>query len=166
MNNDHKRPDPMEVLRQISAETRRRVLFRTYLGYARGVGATTAMLDEARRRSGRGTDVVVASYRVHDSPEDELRDLEVIGPLRRRPAQQAFDIEAVLARNPEVVCIDDLAEIDDSGAARIDHLSRLMAAGITVLATLHLLGIRSMAETYGSLLCGKTGGALIEDAGL
>ena len=166
MNNDHKRPDPMEVLRQISAETRRRVLFRAYLGYARGVGATTAMLDEARRRSGRGTDVVVASYRVHGSPENELRDLEVIGQRRQRQAQQAFDIEAVLARNPEVVCIDDLAEVDGSGGARIDHVARLLAAGVTVLATLHLLSIRSMAGMYGSLLGGKTTDALIEDSGL
>ena len=65
----------------ISAETRRRVLFRVYLGYARGVGATTTMLEEGRRRVGRGTDVVVAAYRVHGDPDHALRDLEVLGAL-------------------------------------------------------------------------------------
>ena len=70
---DNARPDPLQVLKQISAETRRRVLFRVYLGYARGVGATSSMLDEGRRRRGRGTDVVVAAYRVHGDAGHALR---------------------------------------------------------------------------------------------
>src|SRR5690242_10716736 len=100
MKHDDQRPDPMQVLKQISAETRRRVLFRVYLGYARGVGATTAMLDEGRRRRGRGTDVVVASYRVHGDPTTALRDLDVLGSLREHPERRPLNVEAVLARNP------------------------------------------------------------------
>src|SRR5579864_4246679 len=106
------RPDPLLLLKQIASETRRGILFRVYLGYARGVGATSAMLDEARRRAGRGTDVVLAAYRVHGNAEDALRDLEVLGAGRARPARQQLDVDAVLARNPEVVCIDDLGERD------------------------------------------------------
>jgi len=166
MKHDDRRPDPMEVLKQISAETRRRVLFRVYLGYARGVGATTAMLDEARRRLSRGTDVVVASYRVHGNPDTALRDLEVLGSARQRPERHALEVDAVLARNPEVVCIDDLAEVDGAGEPIIEQVSRLMAAGITVLATLHLLSIRSVAESYASMLGGRKPGALIDDNAL
>ena len=80
----------MRILRQISAETRRRVLFRFYLGYARRVGATTAMLDEGRRRRGRGTDVVVAAYRVHGDTERVVRDLDVLGPPHRPTDHQAL----------------------------------------------------------------------------
>jgi two-component system sensor histidine kinase KdpD len=160
------RPDPMQVLKQVSAETRRRVLFRVYLGYSRGVGATTVMLDEGRRRSGRGTDVVVGSYRVHREPEQALRDLEVLGAGRARPDQLPLDIEAVLARNAEVVCIDDLAELDVSGRPRIESVARLLAAGTTVLATLHLLSIRSMATAYASMLGNAPPGFLIDDAAL
>lgn len=160
------RPDPMRVLRQISSETGRRVLFRVYLGYARGVGATTAMLDEARRRRGRGTDVVVASYRVHGDADHALRELDVISAGRRAAGHQALDGDAVLARNPEVVCIDDLAEVDGAGRPRIEQVSRLLAAGITVLATLHLLSIKGMAAVYASVLGSGVHGALIEDSAL
>ena len=166
MTHEYDRPDPMQVLRQISAETRRRVLFRVYLGYARGVGATTAMLDEGRRRAGRGTDVVVASYAVHGDAEHALRELEVAGAARQRPARQELDVDAVLARNPDVVCIDDLAGVDGGGSPRIEQVSRLLAAGITVLATLHLLSVRSMAAAYASTLGGKPAGALIDDSAL
>src|SRR5689334_12973218 len=141
----------MQILKRISAETRRRVLFRVYLGYARGVGATTAMLDEGRRRRGRGTDVVAASYRVHGDPDVALRELEVLGAGRRPPPSRSLDVEAVLARNPEVVCIDDLAEVDAGGAARLESVAKLLAAGVTVLATLHVLSLKSMAGTYAAM---------------
>ena len=166
MTHDDKRPDPMQVLKRISAETRRRVLFRVYLGYARGVGTTTAMLDEGRRRRGRGTDVVVASYGVHGDAVNALRDLDVLGSPHQRPDRQVLDVDAVLARNPDVVCIDDLADVDVHGKPRIEDVSRLLAAGITVLATIHLLSIRSMAVAYGSMLGGKAAGALVEDSAL
>ncbi len=166
MTQEHERPDPLQVLRQISAETRRRVLFRVYLGYARGVGATTTMFDEARRRAGRGTDVVVASYAVHGNPDYALRDLEVVGVTRQKGSRQPLDIEALLARNPDVVCIDDLAEADGGGRARIEHVARLMAAGITVLATLHLLSVRSVAGAYSSMVGGQPPGPLVDDLAL
>lgn len=163
---EHVRPDPMQVLRQISAETGRRVLFRVYLGYARGVGATTAMLDEGRRRLGRGTDVVVASYRVHGDAGQALRDLDVLGVTRQPSETQSLDVDAVLARNPDVVCIDDLAELDANGRPRIEEVARLLAAGITVLATLHLLSIKSMATAYSSMLGANSPPGLIDDAAL
>ncbi|HVH62937.1 MAG TPA: sensor histidine kinase KdpD, partial [Candidatus Dormibacteraeota bacterium] len=72
------RPDPTELLRQIAAEGRRRAILRVYLGYARGCGTTTAMLNEARRRRGRGTDVVVAAYQVHDDSAQALNGFEVL----------------------------------------------------------------------------------------
>ena len=122
------------------------------------------MLDEGRRRRGRGTDVVVASYRVHGGADGALRDLDVLGIARQRPELRGLDVEAVLARNPDVVCIDDLAELDESGRPRVEHVSRLLAAGITVLATVHLLSIRSMASAYAAMLGGTTSGGLIDDS--
>jgi two-component system sensor histidine kinase KdpD len=165
-HHDKARPDPIELLKQISSETRRRVLFRVYLGYSRGVGATTAMLDEARRRSARGTDVVVAAHRVHGDAEGALRDMEVLGVPRNRPVEKHLDVDAVLARNPEVVCIDDLAEGDSGGRPRLESVSRLLAAGITVLATLHVLSIKSTAMAFAAMLGGAPPGYLIEDRAL
>jgi two-component system sensor histidine kinase KdpD len=165
-HHEEARPDPVALLKQISSETRRRVLFRVYLGYARGVGATTAMLDEGRRRSARGTDVVVAAHRVHGNPENAMRELEVLGAPRNRPAEKQLDVDAVLARNPEVALIDDLAEIDAGGRLRLETVSRLLAAGITVLATLHVLSLKSTASAYGEMLGGAPPGAMIDDSAL
>ena len=147
-----RRPDPAALLEKLSAGSRRRAMLRVYLGYAAGCGTTTAMLDEGRRRKGRGTDVVVAAYRVHGDPRQALDGLDVLGGLRNAPNQRDLDLDAVLARNPEVVCIDDLAGHDVDGGLRIDAIPRLLSAGITVLASLHLLSVRSAAEATSSLL--------------
>lgn len=166
MGRDNARADPLQLLKQIAAETRRRVLFRVYLGYARGVGATSSMLDEGRRRRGRGTDVVVGAYRVHGDADQALRNLEVLGTARHRTVERRLDVEAVLARNPEVVCIDDLAEEDADGRPRLESVSRLLAAGITVLATLHVLSIKSTATAFASMLGEQPPRPTIEDANL
>jgi len=147
-----RRPDPAELLRQITAEGRRRAMLRVYLGYARGCGTTTAMLDEARRRQSRGTDVVVAAYDIHDSPAKALGLLEVIQATREMPASRPLDVGALLARNPEVACIDDVMGLDVSGRPRIESMPRLLSAGITVLATLHLLSLRSAAGAVAGVL--------------
>ena len=108
---------------------------------------------------------MAAAFRVGD-PDVSLRELEVLGAGRRRPAVQALDVEAVLARNPEVVCIDDVAEIESDGAARLESVARLLAAGVTVLATLHVLSLKSTANAYTAMLGGPPPGAQIEDSAL
>jgi K+-sensing histidine kinase KdpD len=160
---DQPRPDPMTLLRKVSSDNRRRAMLRGYLGYARGCGTTTAMLDEARRRAGRGTDVVVAAYRVHGDPQQALAGLDVLGGLRGATRQRALDLEAVLARNPEVVCIDDLTGLDNQGRPRLEAVPLLLAAGITVLVTVHLLSLRSAAVAVSRLLDGRPKGPLVED---
>lgn len=146
-----RRPDPAELLRQISSEGRRRAVLRVYLGYARGCGTTTAMLDEARRRQSRGTDVVVAAYDINDRPSRALSALEVMHATRELPQARDLDVAALLARNPEVACIDDLMGLDTSRRRRIESVPKLLEAGITVLATLHLLSVRSAAAAVAGM---------------
>jgi K+-sensing histidine kinase KdpD len=149
---DERRPDPMAVLRQVSSDNHRRAMLRVYLGYAPGCGTTTAMLSEGRRRAGRGTDVVVGAYRVHDDARTALAGIDVLGGLRDGPRERPLDVEALLARNPDVVCIDDLTGVDRHGRPRLEAVPELLRAGITVLATLHLLSLRSAAEAVSRLL--------------
>jgi two-component system sensor histidine kinase KdpD len=156
------RPDPVEVLRRIAADARRRALFRAYLGYAPGCGTTSAMLDEARRRAGRRTDVLAAAWHLHEEPAPVLAGLSVLGGLRGAGRNQALDVEAALARNPEVVCIDDLAGPDTNGRPRYESVARFLSAGITVLATLHVLSLRSAAEALVPML-GPPAGVLLDD---
>lgn len=159
-----RRPDPTELLRQISSDGRRRAILRVYLGYARGCGTTTAMLDEARRRQSRGTDVVVASYDVHDAPATALSAVEVMPPVRNLAQTRPLDVDAVLARNPEVVCIDDLMGPDSLGHPRIESVPRILSAGIIVLATLHLLSVRSAASALAGMLGEQPPEPLLGDA--
>jgi two-component system sensor histidine kinase KdpD len=146
------RPDPAEVLRRLAVEGRPKALFRTYLGYARGCGATTAMLDEGRRRASRGTDVVVAAYSVHDDPASVFAGLEALGGRGGKRPTRALDVEKLLARNPQVVCIDELTAPDTMGRPVFKSVPQLLAAGITVLATLHLLSIATAARSFADLV--------------
>ncbi len=107
---------------------------RVYLGYAAGCGVTTAMLEEAGRRRSRGSDVVVAAVdcRGREGVSAALDGLELVGDGR------TLDIEAVLARRPEVACIDDLSAVEASGESRFAAARRLAEAGVTVVATVLL----------------------------
>jgi two-component system sensor histidine kinase KdpD len=143
------RPDPTVLLRRLDEEARRRASLRLYLQYAVGAGATTAMLDEARRRTQRGTDVVVAAYRLHDPPEEALKGLEVLGGHQAAGTRLRLDLDRLLARNPEVACIDDVAAPDLEGRPIYEEaIPRLLGAGVTVLGTLHLLSLRDLAAGF------------------
>jgi NitT/TauT family transport system ATP-binding protein len=136
---------------------RRSGAVRVYLGYAPGCGTTTAMLEEARRRKSRGSDVVVGAVdsRDREGVVAELDDLELVGDGR------SLDTAAVLARQPEVVCVDDLTEGTTTAERRFAAARRLAEAGLTVVGTVQL----------GRLGGAGTGGAagqpvLLDDAGL
>jgi two-component system sensor histidine kinase KdpD len=141
---------------------RRGADLRVYLGYADGSGTTTVMLEEARRRRSRGTDVVVAaiSPRV---PATELAGLEVLGGPDAAAARDRLDVEALLSRNPEVAVIDELNGLDTEGRLRAESVQRLVEAGITVLGTLHLLDLASVRESYAPLLKERAPGAVLSD---
>jgi two-component system sensor histidine kinase KdpD len=78
--------------------------------------------------------------------------MEVIQATRDLPLVRRLDVAAVLARNPEVVCIDDVMAPDVDGRPVFESVPRLLAAGVTVLATLHLLSLRSAATAVAAML--------------
>jgi NitT/TauT family transport system ATP-binding protein len=119
-----------------AARRRPRGAIRVYLGYAPGCGVTTAMLEEARRRKSRGSDVVVAAVdcRGREGVSALLEGLELVGD------GTTLDTDAVLARHPEVACVDDLAAVDASGERRFAAARRLADAGITVVGTVAASG--------------------------
>jgi NitT/TauT family transport system ATP-binding protein len=133
----------------------RRGEVRVYLGYAPGCGVTTAMLEEAARRRSRGADVVVATVdtRGREAVHALLDGLELVGD------GTTLQVEAVLDRRPEVVCVDDLAATDANGQTRFDGARRLADAGITVVTTVY---VGSLSED-GSVSA-DGGGGLDEDA--
>ncbi|TME00426.1 MAG: hypothetical protein E6I76_00405, partial [Chloroflexi bacterium] len=158
------RPTPDELLRA-SAPPGRRGSLRVYLGYARGVGTTSAMLGEGRRRQERGTDVVVAAVDTGGRAESEtaLEGLELLGGPEGMGAHDRLDVDAFLARNPEVALVDDLAGLDVEGRPRAEALPRILEVGITVIATLHLTSLGSMAAALGPILGDGAPGPRLSD---
>jgi two-component system sensor histidine kinase KdpD len=130
---------------------------RIYLGMAAGVGKTYTMLNEGRRRKGRGTDVVIGYVETHGRPltEQQLGDLEIVPRKRvtyRGITLEEMDTEAILARHPAVVLVDELAHTNVPGSTypkRYQDVETLLAAGITVISTLniqHLEGLNDIVE--------------------
>ena len=125
-----------------------------YLGAAPGVGKTFAMLDEAHRRLARGTDVVVGLVETHDRPltAQHLEGLEVLPrrTIRYRDAEfTEMDTDAVIARKPAVVLVDELAHTNVPGSRhekRAADVAEIRAAGIDVITTVNIQHLESLND--------------------
>ncbi|HKN90020.1 MAG TPA: DUF4118 domain-containing protein, partial [Acidimicrobiia bacterium] len=127
---------------------------RIYLGAAPGVGKTYAMLGEGQRRASRGTDVVVGFVESHGRPQTAamLGDLEIV--LRRRieyrgAVFEEMDVDAILARAPEVALVDELAHTNVPGcrnAKRWQDVEELLDAGIHVVSTVNIQHLESLND--------------------
>ena len=148
------RPDPEQLPAQRQwQEQRARGRLRIYLGMAPGVGKTYAMLHEARRRlARRSADVVVGYVETYGRPltVQALEGLEVI-PRRRVTYQgvtlEEMDTDAIIARRPDVVCVDELAHTNTPGSRnekRWQDVEVLRMAGITVISTLNIQHLESL----------------------
>jgi len=127
---------------------------RIYLGAAPGVGKTYTMLEEAHRRKGRGTDVVVGFVETHGrQPIVDLIDgLEVVPPRNltyRGATFTELDTDAILARRPDVALVDELAHTNVPGSRNVKRwqdIAELLDAGITVLSTVNIQHLESLND--------------------
>lgn len=163
-SHDPDRPDPDDLLSRLQADAHIRGNLRVYLGYARGSGTTTAMLDEARRRASRGTDVVVAA--LSDGASGGLEGLTLLGGRRSPTARGVLDLPALLARNPEVAAVDDLAGRTTAGEIVADVIPTIRAAGITVIGTVAMGDLQSTVSAMGDLLQREPDTPVVDDAAL
>jgi len=132
---------------------------RIYLGAAPGVGKTVAMLGEAHRRFGRGTDVVVGLCEPHGRPYTtaQMEGLEIV-PLReieyRGTSFRELDLDAVLARAPQVALIDELAHTNVPGSRntkRWEDINEVLDAGIDVISTVNIQHLESLNDVVESI---------------
>ena len=133
----------------------RRGRLKVYLGAAPGVGKTYRMLDEARRRAGRGADVVVAFAECHGRPLTEamLDGLETVERAEcayRGGRFEEMDLAAVLARRPTVAIVDELAHTNVPGGGRNpkrwQDTEELLAAGIDVITAVNVQHLESLKD--------------------
>ena len=132
---------------------------RIYLGASPGVGKTYRMLGEGVRRRERGTDVVIGLVETHGRAETarQIADLEVI-PRRqtsyRGTVLEEMDLEAILARRPDVVLVDEYAHTNAPGSAnekRWQDVEALLDAGIEVISSLNIQHLESLNDVISQI---------------
>jgi two-component system sensor histidine kinase KdpD len=150
---------PEDWLAVASPPAKTRGTFKLFLGYAPGVGKTFSMLSEAIRRHSRGEDVVIGVVETHGRKGVE----ELLGQLETVPRKhleykgttfEEMDTEAIIARNPGVVLIDELAHTNIPGSKhrkRYEDVQEILAARIDVVATLNIQHIESLAPVVRSI---------------
>jgi two-component system, OmpR family, sensor histidine kinase KdpD len=156
MGADDKR-NPDALLRQIEAaeRTRHRGHLKVFLGYASGVGKSFRLFDEGRRRRNRGEDVVVAATQPVVSTELAaiIASLEMI-PTINVTGVPVINVDAVLARHPQVCLIDGLAYDNPAGSRhskRYGDVEELLEAGISVLTSINLKYIAEQQDFVRSV---------------
>jgi two-component system sensor histidine kinase KdpD len=132
---------------------------RIYLGSAPGVGKTYAMLNEGWRRCQRGTDVVIGLVVTHERANTiaQMRDLEIVPPRTaeyRGRRWEEIDVDAILARRPSVVLVDELAHTNVPGSSnekRWQDIDVLLGAGIEVISTVNIQHLESLNDVVNRI---------------
>jgi two-component system sensor histidine kinase KdpD len=155
------RPSADEMLERVrqQAGSGARGRHRIYLGIAPGVGKTYTALEELHRRTARGTDVVIGFLEIHGRPKtaELAAGLEVV-PRKQIPYKgvvvEEMDTDAIIQRQPAVALVDELAHTNVPGSKhekRWQDVEDLLAAGITVISTVNIQHLESLADLVESI---------------
>src|SRR3984893_5995129 len=156
-DSDH-RPSPDALLEAVQREARLGNL-RIFVGAAPGVGKTYEMLQQARARKKDGYDVVVGIVETHGRKETEalLEGLEII-PRRRAEYRgqwlEEMDLDAVIARRPQIALVDELAHTNAPGSRhpkRYLDVEELLSRGISVYSTVNIQHIESLNDVVAQI---------------
>ena len=148
--------DAESLLARIKAEDRARL--RVYIGAAPGVGKSFQMLEDAHELKRQGMDVVVGFVETHGRADTQaqIRDLEQV-PLRhmdyRGVTLLEMDLNAIVARHPAIVVVDELAHTNAPGSMhqkRYEDVLALLDAGIHVITAVNIQHIESLNDAIAS----------------
>lgn len=162
MRDDDTRPSPETLLKVAQAEEEAqsgRGKLKIFLGYAPGVGKTYAMLEAAHVRKREGRDVVAAYVESHGRSETDLllEGLEVVAKqqIEYQGVQlPEMDIDAVLARKPQIALVDELAHTNAPGSRhekRWQDVEELIWAGIDVYSTVNIQHFESLNDVVAQI---------------
>jgi len=144
---------PGSFLRMIRRARRGR--FKIYLGYGAGVGKTYQMLVEGHRLKAEGIDVVIGLVETHGRPDTAklIEGLEVVSKRKeeyRGISLEEMDVDAIIARRPQVALIDELAHTNAPGSKnpkRYQDVQEILVAGVHVITTLNVQHFESLYDT-------------------
>jgi two-component system sensor histidine kinase KdpD len=150
------RPDPDRLLAKIKDEEiqARRGKLKLFFGASAGVGKTFAMLSAARVQQQQGVDVVIGVIETHGRAETEalvagLSKLELKEVRYRDRVLREFDLDAALARKPQLILVDELAHSNVAGsrhAKRWQDVEELLDAGIDVWSAMNVQHLESLND--------------------
>ncbi len=146
---EERRPSPDALLEQAKAETRGRL--KIYLGAAPGVGKTFEMLSDARKKRAEGVDIAAGVIETHGRAET-LALTDGLDIIPRHGAE--MDLDALLARRPQIALVDELAHTNAHGSRhpkRWMDVDELLAAGIDVWSTLNVQHIESLNDVVARI---------------
>ncbi|MCH4542485.1 two-component sensor histidine kinase [Ochrobactrum sp. POC9] len=151
------RPSPDALLEQAERETRGRL--KIFLGAAPGVGKTYEMLMSGRARKADEIDVVIGVVETHGRAETQAltEGLEIVPRAQvsyRGHQLDEMDIDAVLARRPQLVLVDELAHTNASGSRhpkRYQDVEEILAHGIDVYTTLNIQHVESLNDVVAQI---------------
>jgi two-component system sensor histidine kinase KdpD len=133
--------------------------YKIFLGMAAGVGKTYRMLQEGNAEADGGRDVVIGYLEPHRREETsaQARGLEVV-PRRRVSVRdvevEEMDLPALLAREPDLVLIDELAHTNAAGLEhekRYEDIADVLEAGIDVFSTVNVQHLESLNDQVAEL---------------
>ena len=149
---------PEQWLEQAAPE-KKAGIFKLFLGYAPGVGKTYNMLSEAIRRHKRGEDVVIGVVETHGRKgvAELLTQLETVPRKKLEYKGTVFeemDVDAIIARKPQVVLVDELAHTNIEGSKhkkRYEDVLEILEAKIDVLSTMNIQHLESVTPTVQTI---------------
>ncbi|MDB5906565.1 MAG: sensor protein KdpD, partial [Massilia sp.] len=158
---ESQRPDPDALLAQVQAQERKaaRGKLRIYFGASAGVGKTYAMLSAARKMQADGVDVLVGVVETHGRIETAAlaEGLPLLAPRQvqyRGKALAEFDLDAALARHPQLILMDELAHTNAAGSRhpkRWQDVDELLDAGIDVYTTVNVQHLETLNDVVGGI---------------
>ena len=163
--NDESRPDPDEILSRIAAEESEaqqkstRGKLKIFFGACAGVGKTYAMLSAGKEAVGEGVDAVIGLVETHGR-EDTKKLVEGLPILPHREVQyrgtliKEFDLDAALARKPQLILLDELAHTNAPGSRhpkRWQDIEELLDAGINVYTTINVQHLESLNDVVARI---------------
>ncbi len=163
---EEQRPDPDELLNRITVEETEaqregstRGKLKIFFGACAGVGKTYSMLSAGRSALGEGVDVVIGLVETHGREETKklLEGLPIL-PNREVPYRgtliKEFDIDAALARKPQLILLDELAHTNAPGSRhpkRWNDVEELLDAGISVYTTINVQHLESLNDVVARI---------------
>jgi two-component system sensor histidine kinase KdpD len=160
-NYDNNRPDPDELLASLKIEEEKSKLgkLKIFFGMCAGVGKTYTMLQTAHSEKQKGSDIIIGLIETHNRKDtaELAKDFELI-PRReyeyKSTSVHEMDLDAIIARKPEIVLVDELAHTNAPGsrhAKRYQDVLEILENGINVYTTVNVQHLESRSETVSQI---------------